>query len=238
MPEMYANVAGNMHALTEQYRIITENIAHANVAGYKRTTASFASALATAEGGAGGIDVTTQTDFRQGHLVHTGRNLDLALEGKGFFVVETTSKLGQVYTRGGVFHLGKDGQIVDFAGNLVAGENGPITVPKNTPISTLTINSKGEVSAGAQKLGKLKIVEFDPKVPMEAIGECYFRAPEDKAQESPKTAVHQEFQENSNVSLVQELVDLVQVTRMYEANAKTLSTQDDGSKSLLRVALG
>jgi flagellar basal-body rod protein FlgG len=234
---MLAAVTGNMDALTHQYEVITQNIANANVSGYKRSVVSFAGALASAESGAAAPSALVQTDFSQGHLTHTGRNLDLALEGKGFFVVDTPK--GEVYTRGGVFNLNADGQIVDYAGNPVAGESGSITVPKGASLSSLTVSATGDVSAGGKKLGKLKIVEFGANVPLESIGECYYRAPQNAAQTaSEKTTVHQEFQESSNVSLVHELVDLVKVTRMYEANARTMTTQDEGSKALLRVAMG
>jgi flagellar basal body rod protein FlgG len=233
--DVAAAVSANMDALTEQYRAITQNIANANTSGYKRSVTSFASTLATAQGG--GPSGQTQTDFSQGHLVQTGRNLDLALEGKGFFVVDTPQ--GETYTRGGVFNLNAQGQLVDFAGNPVAGDRGPITVPHNVNASSLTVSGTGEVAAEGRKLGKLKIVEFQPATKLSAQGNCYFSAPANAQPEpSKKTVVHQESQESSNVSLVEELVDLVKVTRMYEANAKTLTTQDDGSKSLLRVAMG
>ena len=128
---------------------------------------------------------------------------------------------------------------MDYAGNPVSGENGPITVPHTASAGSLNISATGEVTADGRKLGKLKIVEFKPATKLAPVGECYFRAPANADPEpSKKTVVHQESQEASNVSLVQELVELVKVTRMYEANAKTLTTQDEGGKSLLRVALG
>ncbi len=237
MSDIAAVVAARKDALTEQYQVITQNIANANTSGYKRGVTSFAVALASAQGGASGPTSVTQTDFSQGHLTPTGRNLDLALEGKGFFTVDTPN--GETYTRGGVFNLNAQGQLVDYAGNPVAGESGPITVPRTALASSLTVSASGDVAAGEQKLGKLKIVEFQPGTKLNAIGECYFSAPAGASpQPSTTTVVHQNFQEASNVSLVQELVNLVNVTRMYEANAKTLTTQDEGGKALLRVAMG
>lgn len=231
--DIAAAVSANMDALTEQYRTITQNIANANTSGYKRSVTSFASTLAAASAPTG----QTQTDFTQGHLMQTGRNLDLALEGKGFFVVDTPQ--GVTYTRGGVFNLNPQGQLVDFAGNPVAGENGPITVPRTAGANTLTVSTTGDVSAGGHKLGKLKIVEFQAGTKLESLGNCCFRAPaKADPQVSKKTVVHQDCQEASNVSIVEEMVDLVKVTRMYEANAKTITTQDEGGKSLLRVAMG
>jgi flagellar basal-body rod protein FlgF len=237
MSDIAAAVSANMDALTEQYRTITQNIANANTSGYKRRVTSFASTLASAQGGASAPSGQTQTDFTQGHLTQTGRNLDLALEGKGFFVVDTPQ--GQTYTRGGVFNLNAQGQLVDFAGNPVAGDNGPITVPRTAGANSLTVSSSGDVAADGHKLGKLKIVEFPSGTKLESLGNCCYRAPGSVQPEpAKKTVVHQDYQEASNVSIVEEMVDLVKVTRMYEANAKTISTQDEGGKSLLRVAMG
>jgi flagellar basal-body rod protein FlgG len=237
MPDIVAAISAKRDALTEQYRAITQNIANANTSGYKRSVTSFASTLASAQGGASVPSAQTQTDFTQGHLTQTGRNLDLALEGKGFFVVDTPQ--GETYTRGGVFNLNAQGQLVDLAGNPVAGENGPITVPRTASANSLTVSATGDVEAGGQKLGKLKIVEFPSGTKLDSLGTCCYRAPANaQAQPSTKTIVHQDYQEASNVSIVEELVGLVNVTRMYEANAKTISTQDDGGKALLRVAMG
>jgi flagellar basal-body rod protein FlgG len=237
MSDIAAAVSANMDALTEQYRTITQNIANANTSGYKRTVTSFATALAAAQGGASGPSGKTQTDFSQGALTHTGRNLDLALEGKGFFVVDTPQ--GETYTRGGVFNLNAQGQLVDYAGNPVAGENGPITVPRTAVASSLTVSNSGDVWADGHKLDKLKIVDFPQGTKLESLGSCCFRAPAGaQPQPSAQTVVHQDSQEASNVSLVGELVDLIKVTRTYEANAKTLTTQDEGGKALLRVAMG
>jgi flagellar basal body rod protein FlgG len=235
--DIAAAVSANMDALTEQYRTITQNIANANTSGYKRSVTSFASTLAAAQGGASAPSGQTQTDFTQGHLMQTGRNLDLALEGKGFFEVDTPQ--GVTYTRGGVFNLNPQGQLVDFAGNPVAGESGPITVPRTAGANSLTVSATGDVSAGGQKLGKLKIVEFPSGTKLESLGNCCYRAPVGAlTQPVTKTVVHQDCQEASNVSIVEEMVDLVKVTRMYEANAKTITTQDEGGKALLRVAMG
>ena len=145
MSDIAAVVAARKDALTEQYQVITQNIANANTSGYKRGVTSFAVALASAQGGASGPTSVTQTDFSQGHLTPTGRNLDLALEGKGFFTVDTPN--GETYTRGGVFNLNAQGQLVDYAGNPVAGESGPITVPRTARRAGLTVSASGDVAA-------------------------------------------------------------------------------------------
>ncbi len=228
MPNVSPVVAANMDALSDQYQIITENIAHASMTGYKRTVGNFAGALAAAQSGA--LALETHTDFSQGNLAATGRNLDLVLQGKGFFVINSQQSQGEIYTRNGVFNLNAQGQLVDCAGNIVAGQNGPITIPRTATLSSVSVAANGDVSAGGQKLGTLRIVEFESNNKLEAVGDCNYRATDGaQPKPSPRTTVHQGFEEASNVTLVQEMVNLIKVARMYEANAKTLTSQDDGA---------
>ena len=76
------------------------------------------------------VKATGSVDLSQGSLLTTGRSLDVAINGKGFFVIETEN--GPLYTRNGVFQVGNSGQLVDLDGRLVAGEAGPIVVPSSS----------------------------------------------------------------------------------------------------------
>lgn len=241
MSDINAVVASKMEALTEQYRTITRNLAHASTSGYKRQVTDFANALAAAQtagessSGSAMVQGSTSTDFTQGQLVHTGRNLDLGLDGKGFFVVDTPQ--GELYTRAGVFNLSPQGTLVDYAGRPVAGEQGPITLPRNISTSRLTVAMDGTVSAEGRKLGKLKIVQFAKSSQLEEAGECSYKAsPNAEKVDSSGNRVRQEYQEASNVVPIQEMVQLIQVSRLYEASAKSITTQDERSRALLRVA--
>jgi flagellar basal-body rod protein FlgF len=225
-------------------RTITNNLANANTPGFKRTRTTFrqfldnASAAAAAGDGQTGRKITPEhsVDFTQGLPTHTGRNLDVALDGEGFFVVETPS--GPLYTRCGKFRTNAEGQLVDPMGRMVGGDNGPITVPASVSSADVTIARDGQVSAARQPLGKLKIVQFTDPAQLTPVGAGCFQAKADaELKDAEKVSMQQGFYESSNVSVVEEMVGLLTVTRLYEANLKSINAQDDKNKQILQVAM-
>lgn len=242
------SVSSSVAAITEQYEVITGNIANASSAGYKRRLSVFSQALdaqmktqaagaaaGTSAAQAGSITEQTAIDFGQGSMQQTGNPFDMGLDGEGFFVVETPQ--GELYTRHGQFALNAQGQLVDGSGRLVAGEGGPITVPPTVGHGSVSVSRDGSVFANGQSIGKLKTVAFaDPQKLIPAGKQC-FRAPAGVLPESASSCrVQQGYQEMSNVSVVEELVGLITVTRLYEANIKNLQVQDEMMKNLLGVA--
>jgi len=228
--------AKSLEVLARRYRTITHNMANANTVGFKRQIMS-QSMVSQGDGTAETIAERTAIDFSQGRVVHTGRPLDVALNGKGFLVVETIE--GEVYTRDGVLRTNAQSQLVDAGGRTVSGESGPIVIPPTAGTHQVQISSAGTVSVGAQTIGKLRIVEFDDPNLLVPIGANSFKAPDGVASKPAETTtVHQGFQEASNVNVVEELVDLITVTRLYEANIKSVTVQDEKMKNLLQVAMG
>jgi flagellar basal-body rod protein FlgF len=231
-------IANSLQALSEQFHAIAQNLANVNTSGYKRILCDFINAPAGAAAPANPDAITVKTvhDFSPGTLVQTERALDLGLQGKGFFVLETPD--GQLYTRHGVFTTSADGRLVDLSGRAVAGESGPIVIPRNAPLPSINVSADGNISAGKTVLGKLKLVEFaDPQV-LVAAGQNAFQGPADQATAAKTTTVHQGFQEASNVGAVDELVQLIMVSRLYEANTKAAHAYDERMKTLLGVAAG
>ena len=243
MSEIATQVGSTMNGLEREFNIIAHNLANVSTVGYKRQCSAFSKQLMAQEAGAkteagGEIDLNTTLDFTQGNFVATGQSLDLALCGKGFFVIETPD--GPLYTRSGTFHLNQNGQIVDSTGKIVAGESGPITVPLNGELSQISVSSDGNISSAGLNVGKLKIVEFkDNEKALIAAGNNCFQAPKDiRPDAAGHVIVKQGFQESSNVQLAEELVNMIMVSRLYEANMKFLTATKDASKSLLSVAMG
>ncbi len=232
----------SIDALQHQYLVITHNLANASTAGFKRSQTVFEQVLASRLAAAGAseeVQTHTAVDFTQGPLVQTGRSLDLALTGKGLFVVEDPAAPGgRLYTRNGVFRTNAARQLVDAAGRLVQGDAGPIVLPDSVGIERVSVSREGQVSAGGQAIGKLQVVSFEDESVLQPVGASTFRAAAD-VQPAPATGfgVHQGFQEGSNVSTVEELVRLIMVTRLYEANIKTAKVQDERMANILRVAM-
>jgi len=235
-------VAASLEGLTRQYEMLTHNLANASTAGYKRQSASFAQALEAAGAVLGGgsppvAGETVTVDFSQGALRQTGSPLDLALDGKGFFVIETPE--GELYTRNGSFRINSDRRLVDSDGRLVAGDGGPITLPEDVGMDKIAVAKDGSITAGSQNIGRLRIVDFPATSALLPVGGGCFRPLEGPAAQTAQGAsVQQGFQESSNVSVVEEVVNLITVARMYEANLKSVQTQDEGYKALLQVAMG
>jgi len=236
-----AQVSASLNALTREFDIIAHNMANVSTAGFKRRCNSFTQVLAAQEAAQGqGEEEESQGlfDFSQGNLVQTDRTLDFGLHGEGFFVIETPE--GPVYTRHGVFHTNQNGQIVDSMGRLVAGTAGPIIVPPETDVGDLYGTDDGRLIAGQAEIGKFRIVEFpDGADKLQAVGQNCFQAPEDvDPVEAANVVVRQGYQEASNVKLVDELVNMILVSRMYEANMKLVTMKRESSSTAIGVAMG
>ena len=241
MTDSAAQVSASVDALERQFDIIANNMANVSTVGFKRRCNSFTKAIAAQGGGSEGPADTEQQsafDFSQGTLVQTDRTLDVALYGKGFFVIESPE--GPLYTRHGVFQTNQNGQIVDTAGRLVAGTAGPLLVPPNVDVSEIHVDNAGRVTAGKAALGQFQIVEFAEKENrLLPAGLNCFRAPKDlQPKEAASVAVRQGYEEASNVKLVDELVNMIMVSRMYEANMKLLTANKDNTSSAISVAMG
>jgi flagellar basal-body rod protein FlgG len=245
MQESIPISSSSLEALSHKYEVITQNLANTNTAGYKRRNLSFAQELAAklrvgespSTSAATKISQTPNVDFTQGAAVLTGRPLDVALKGKGFFVIESPE--GPVYTRNGSFRANKSGQLVDILGRTVSGDGGPITIPGTASTASIQVSQEGQISVDGAPVGKLKVVEFTDMTKLTPAGaSCFQASPEAGLKTANNVVVAQGYQEASNVNVVEELVDLIMVTRLYEANLKTISTQDEKMKNLLRVAVG
>ena len=242
MATLTEQVSTSIDALTREFEVIAHNLANVSTVGFKRRSNAFSKSLETQAPESyspGTIDLNSTLDFSQGSVVETGRPLDFALYGKGFFVIETPD--GPLYTRNGTFFTSPNGQIVDSLARLVAGQAGPITIPNNVGTSQLSVASDGTISAGGAAIGKFRLVDFrDDQDKLVSAGESCYRMPDANVAPVPaeRIAVKQGYQEASNVEIMDELVDMILVCRLYEANMKSLTAQREASSSLTSVAMG
>jgi flagellar basal body rod protein FlgG len=186
----------------------------------------------------GSIELTSSLDFSQGNFTETDRALDFAINGKGFFIIETPN--GPLYTRNGIFQTNQNGQIIDSQGRIVAGEGGPITIPSNVGISQVSVSSDGNVFAGSINIGKFQLVDFGGnEAKLVPAGDSCYRMPDANIQ--PITAenisVKQGCQELSNVKMIEELVDMIMVSRLYEANMKFIAARKEVASSITSAAM-
>ena len=242
MSDITDQVSTSIDALTLEFDIIAHNLANVSTVGFKRTCNAFSKSLDAQEAESyspGTIDLNSVFDFSQGTIVETGRPLDFALHGKGFFTIETPE--GPLYTRNGTFQTNQNSQIVDSLGRIVAGQAGPITIPNNVGLSQLSVSSDGTINAGEIAIGKFRLVDFnDNQNKLVPTGDSCYRMPDENIQPvaAEQVIVKQGYQEASNVQIIDEMVDMILVSRLYEANMKTLTAAKETSSSLLSVAMG
>ncbi|SDD82650.1 flagellar basal-body rod protein FlgF [Sporomusa acidovorans] len=226
--------ASGMLAETTRADTIANNLANGSTTGYKKDVAiskDFANILIRRinDGGdapvIGSMGVGTLIDevatiHTTGSVRTTGNPLDFAIEGRGFFAIQTQA--GIRYTRNGSFTRNSRGQLVNSDGQLVLGQNGgPIQLPEGT----VTVNGSGIVTVDGTNVGQLQVVEFDNERQLVKEGASLFRAANNGR---PATGtVEQGCLEQSNVNVVSEMVNLISGYRAYEVNAKTVQTHDE-----------
>ncbi|MBO7357000.1 MAG: flagellar basal-body rod protein FlgF [Lachnospiraceae bacterium] len=166
------------------------------------------------------------TDYSQGSFKITDNSYDLALSGDGFFTIEFTNKAGETstkFTRDGSFTLTEEGWLVTKDGNFVMGDNGRIQID---PLKETKIDTTGTIYQDDVAVAKLRIVDFEDYNYLEKYGENLLQPVEGATYQNPNIKVYQGYLEMSNVQIVTEMVDLIAITRQYEANQKIIQSYD------------
>jgi flagellar basal-body rod protein FlgF len=236
-------------SLSHELDVVANNIANIDTTGFKADNAAFTEFLMP---GARDEDFSvskdrrisfvedraTWIDFSAGTMQHTGNPLDVAIDGKGFFTVQTPR--GQRYTRNGAFSVSATGQLVTLSGDPVLGVNGPITFQATD--HDIVISPTGIVSArdgaGTQSAqrGQLQIVNFDRPQQLQKDGASTFAAPNgvNPNPASPNTRVVQGSIEKSNVQPILEMARMIEITRSYSDIANILQQQGDLRRNSLQ----
>jgi flagellar basal-body rod protein FlgF len=226
------SAATAMSAIEQQHELTAENLAHANVTGFREKGVSFetfdrmlqARAPDSNVGELAGTHVFKQyTSFEGGTLQHTGNPFDVAVDGKGFFVVEGPS--GPLYTRNGSFRITNTGELVTTSGMPVTGDGARITVPPTS--NQITISADGSVVADGVQVGRLQMAEFENPDNLVPVGTTVFQAPPGTTPTPGNSLVLQGYVESSNVQVVHQLVNLIAGMRHYEAAQRALKAISD-----------
>lgn len=204
---------------------VANNLANSNTSGYRSQVNNFRTLLnASAHGSAlnqavnaYGVLGDTKLDLSQGALDRTDNNLDFALQGPGFFVVQTAA--GRAYTRNGNFQLSPQGQLITPAGDAVMGEQGIIRLGSGS----LHVSADGTISLDGAVAGKLKVVDFPPGTQIQGLGKTYYSAPAKSETAASHAQIQQGMLESSNVNPIASAVELVTVQRSAEMMQRTLS---------------
>lgn len=247
---LYVSKTG-LAAQDKQLTTISNNLSNASTVGFKRDRAVFEDLLYQIQrqpGGQSTVDTQlpsglqlgagvrvagTSKEFTEGSLQVTDQTLDVAINGRGFFqIVQPNGDIA--YTRNGQFSMNRDGQMTNVNGLLLEPA---ITIPEGT--SRVTIGTDGVVTAytdgqvTGQQLGNMQLVDFVNPAGLQAIGSNMFyqtAASGDPINSIPGEngmgSLQQGSLENSNVDIVEEMVNMITTQRVYEMNSKVVSTAD------------
>lgn len=231
---------------TEQKRldVIANNMANSATVGFKAenvTNQSFAEQMALKINDASERNINRSigtmslgvklgevyTDYSQGSLRETSNDLDLALSGPGFFVVNTSNdnqESTMKFTRDGTFTMNREGYVVDSNGCYLQGESGNLQIPVDT--ANLLIDGTGAVYADEQYIDHILVKDFEDYSYLQKFADNMYSATPEAMMKDASASIVQGYTEQSNVNVISEMVEMINITRAYEANQKVLQTID------------
>ncbi len=237
--------------LNEQHRMdtLTNNLANTDTTGFKKegaTAQSFHDVLGVRIKDTSDWNIPKKmgtlnmgvkigenyTDYSQGAFKQTDNTFDLALSGKGFFAIEFTNKAGETsvkYSRDGAFTLTKEGTLVTKDGDFVLDVNGNhITID---PMAQVQIDRAGNIYVDGENAAQIQVTDFENYDYLAKYGENLYDPVEGATQQPAEAQVYEGYLEASNVETVSEMVEMISVSRQYEANQKIIQTMDESLES-------
>ncbi len=220
--------------LMREMRVVANNIANAATSGFRQEGVIFSEYVKSVDNASSlsmGQADARQTSFEQGALTKTGGQFDFAIEGDGFFLVETPQ--GERLTRAGSFTPNADGDLVTPDGLRVLDAGGaPVFIPPGA--ADISVSADGTISSEGNPVGQMGLVQ--PINPGQMIREdgVMFRA--DDGFEATETGrILQGFVENSNVNPILQLTRMIEVQRAYELGASFLEAEDERMRQAMRA---
>lgn len=233
---IYTAMTGASHVMQQQ-ATVSQNLSNTNTPGFRAIIDTFRAVPLVGEGlptRTFVVDSTIGSDFSQGALQPTGRDLDVALPGPGWLAVQAPDG-NEAYTRNGSFEITAEGLLQTRSGLPVMGDGGPITIPPNTQISigtdgTISSVPSGNAATPVVPLGRIKLVN-PPTSQMVRGNDGLFRTSDGStaALDANVTVVSGNL-ESSNVNTVEAMVDMISLARMYDMQMKMLQSADNNAK--------
>lgn len=204
-------------ALQREMDVTASNIANMNTAGYKSQGILFLDYLNHPKNGDTPIkqveDYGSYRDLATGSFKQTFNRLDFAIEGEGYFAVQTPA--GLRYTRDGGFSLDANRNLVTKSGYPVQGDGGPISIQADA--TDIHVTADGTVTTDKGSVGKIKVVTFANRQALKPTGDNLYDSGKEQEQPVDSPRVEQGMIENSNVNPIVEMNKMIRISRMYEA---------------------
>lgn len=234
-------VLSQQMALRTQMDVIANNLANVNTPAYRSQSLLFQQYLGKAANpglhgngapisfvGPGG----TLPDTRPGPIEPTNNPMDFAIQGRGYFVVNTPD--GPRYTRDGHFAINAQNQLVNADGYQVVDPQGrPLTIPQGA--ANIEVTATGALNSDKGAIGTLQIVKFDSDVALQKVGTDLYQTDAPSQPVDATTIVKQGMIEGSNVQPILEVTRMIQVQRAYEAASNMISAEHDRSLQAIQI---
>ncbi|MGM0446153.1 MAG: flagellar basal-body rod protein FlgF [Bacillota bacterium] len=229
--------ASAMQTNLKRMDVTSNNLANVDTDGYKKdgtVQRTFSEMLISRHDNNGkeelgalgtGVEVDeSYTNFKEGNIQHTNNKLDLAVQGSGFFTLQTPE--GIRYSRNGNFYLNNENQVVDSHGNFLLNQNNePIQI---VPGREISIDNQGQIFLGELEGETINLVDFENYDQLTKIGNNLYQTEGDIEEIEPEgSSIMQGYLEGSNVNVVEEMASMIEVTRAYESNQKVIQTIDN-----------
>lgn len=240
---LFIAMSGAKEAMTAQ-AINTNNLANANTSGFRADFHSVLSQQVIGPGLPSRSYATVQpgvVDFSAGSVISTGRDLDVAINGSGWFAVQAPDG-GEAYTRSGNFSVDTLGRLTDRNGNPVLGNAGPISIPPHSKLEiaddgTISILPLGQGGDALAVIDRLKMVD-PPKTDMTKGIDGLMRVESAAGAALPADSSIRVFSgslEGSNVNTVGALVKMIELARQYERNIKVMKTAEENDQAAAKM---
>jgi flagellar basal-body rod protein FlgF len=230
---MYSALSGDINML-DKLNVVANNLANVNTVGFKKDRMFFEKVLDTvnnpSQTGGGVTDDTIVaqvrmfTDYTTGPIKLTGNVFHMAIDGEGFFAVNTPQ--GTAYTRQGNFQRDKNGRLTTVDGYEVLGRGGgPISIPGGK----VDIDGSGNITVDGTSVGSVGVVDFPKPYQLQKAGKALFMPanPQAVPQSVPKPAVMQGYIEDSNVNAIAEMTHMIECNRSFESCQRVIRSYDD-----------
>jgi flagellar basal-body rod protein FlgF len=238
---IYTAATGAKHIL-EQQATTSNNLANLSTTGFRAQLDTFRAVPVVSEGlptRAFVVDNTVGADFTAGPLQVTGRDLDVALKGKGWIAVQMQDGT-EAYTRNGSLQISPNGILQTANGQTVMGEGGPIAIPPNTTVSvgkdgSISSLTTDTVPATSTVVGRLKLVNPDEKQLVRGDDGLFRMQGGAAAQADPAVTVTSGALEGSNVSAVDSMVNMISLARSLETQMSLLKTAENNAAKATQI---
>ena len=222
-------------ALTQRQDALANNLANANTTGFKADLMAFRAVPGREDGTATtrvyALEASAGFDAQSGPVSQTGRPLDVAIRGAGWFAVQTPDG-GEAYTRNGGFTMGPDGTLQTAAGLQVLGDGGPLVIPQNADV-TIGEDGSGNARTGNQppvQLGRIRMVNPGPGELVKGADGLMRTTNGDPAADDPAVRLSSGSLEGSNVNVVESMVGMIALARQFEMQMRLLQNAENNEQ--------